>query len=45
MAQVWQDQISDHPETADVIQAGLDKLDVYIDRTDMVPAYILAMGV
>lgn len=45
MAQVWEEQISDHPETADVIQAGLDKPDVYIDHTDMVPAYVLAMGV
>ena len=45
MAQVWEDQISDHLEMADVIQAGLDKLDVYIDHTDMVPAYVLAKGV
>jgi len=27
-----------------VIEKGLDKLSVYLDRTELVPAYIISMG-
>jgi soluble cytochrome b562 len=44
MTQVWKDQQEEEPEMADIIQEGLDKLETYIDRTELVPAYVLAMG-
>ena len=33
------------PETALIIQEGLDKLSEYIAHLDLVPAYTLAMGI
>ena len=44
MIQVWTNQKTDDPEAARLIQPGLDKLSMYIERTDVVPAYIVAMG-
>lgn len=40
----WKHLQRDRPETADIIQPGLDKLDDYIDRILDVPAYTLAMS-
>ncbi|KAJ7809475.1 hypothetical protein B0H14DRAFT_3759706 [Mycena olivaceomarginata] len=43
MINKWQQMQLDNPETADIIQKGLDKLGSYQDRLEHVPAYILAM--
>ena len=32
-----------YPQYASIIQAGLDKLDDYVDLADMVPAYRVAL--
>lgn len=45
MASTWEDRKIDYPEAADIINAGLDKLDIYRNRTELVPAYILAMSI
>ncbi|KAJ7799729.1 hypothetical protein B0H13DRAFT_1932967 [Mycena leptocephala] len=37
----WQQMQLDNPETAEIIQKGLDKLGSYQDRLEHVPAYIL----
>lgn len=44
LARVWRQHQKDYPATSDIIQAGLDKLAVYQDRTQLAPVYILAMG-
>lgn len=44
MINKWQQMQLDNPETADIIQKGLDKLGSYQDRLERVPAYILAMS-
>ena len=44
MAAAWiklQDKI---PDAYLTIQAGLDKLDVYCQRAEIVPAYVVAMS-
>ena len=43
MTQVWEDQQQEYPETTDIIQEGLDKLNIYMERAKTVPAYLLAM--
>lgn len=40
----WEEYQIAHPETQHIIQPGLDKLAEYRDRADLVPAYVLAMG-
>ena len=32
------------PDTTSIIDAGLDKLEEYRERADLVPALVLAMG-
>lgn len=44
MMQVWAVQQVEFPDLSDVIQAGLDKLQAYMNRTQLVPAYVVAMG-
>lgn len=44
MTSTWEERQLDFPEAADIIQAGLDKLDVYRSRAELVPAYVLAMS-
>ena len=44
MKKVWNDQKVKMPEAAPIINAGLDKLEEYCERADLVPAYVLAMG-
>jgi hypothetical protein len=44
MINKWQQMQLDNPETADIIQKGLDKLGSYQDRLERVPAYILGMS-
>ena len=43
MTQVWKDQQQEYPETTDIIQEGLDKLNIYMEHTKTVPVYLLAM--
>lgn len=45
LTQKWEEYQEEHPETFDIVQKGLNKLDEYHDRADAVPAYVLAMGV
>lgn len=45
MASTWEDHKIDYPEAADIINAGLDKLDIYRNRAELVPAYVLAMSI
>ena len=45
MASTWEDCKIDYPEAADIINAGLDKLDIYRNRAELVPAYILTMSI
>jgi len=44
MASTWEERKVDYPDAADIIDAGLEKLDVYRNRAEMVPAYVLAMS-
>ena len=44
MLNIWQRYQQSQPETADIVENGLDKLRDYIDRLDNVPAYTIAMG-
>ena len=44
MMRVWEKHQSDHPETSHIIDEGLDKLESYVTRASLVPAYTLAMG-
>ncbi|KAJ7137400.1 ribonuclease H-like domain-containing protein, partial [Mycena crocata] len=43
MIGVWEQMQRDHPELADIIQKGLDKLGSYQERVEHVPGYVLAM--
>ena len=40
----WEEYQEDHPETAHIVQPGLDKLADYHTRAGLVLAYVLAMG-
>lgn len=45
MMEVWKDlQDSWGPAVANIIQQGLDKLDIYRERTTLVPVYTIAMS-
>ncbi|KAJ6592813.1 hypothetical protein B0H19DRAFT_1204861 [Mycena capillaripes] len=44
MIKAWQAQQVKYPETAHIIQKGIDKLELYQERVEHVPAYILSMG-
>jgi len=44
MASTWEERKVDYPDAADIIDAGLEKLDVYRNGAEMVPAYVLAMS-
>jgi hypothetical protein len=44
MKRVWNEQKAAMPEATPIIDAGLDKLEEYRSRADLVPAYVLAMG-
>ena len=41
----WQEHQHNNPTTSPIVQEGLDKLEVYRNRADIVPVYVLAMGV
>ncbi|KAJ7142834.1 hypothetical protein C8R44DRAFT_603285, partial [Mycena epipterygia] len=43
MIKIWQRQQIQHPETAHIIQKGIDKLAAYQERVQNVPAYSFAM--
>ena len=40
----WKEYQSTHSEVAPFIQRGLDKLEIYRERLDLVPAYALALS-
>ena len=44
MMATWVKQAEEMPEVYSIIQAGLEKLESYRVRMDLVPAYVLAMG-
>ena len=44
MTATWVKQAEEMPEVYSIIQAGLEKLESYRVRMDLVPAYVLAMG-
>lgn len=44
MKQKWEEHQDDHPDTAGIVQKGLNKLADYHNHADNVPAYVLAMG-
>jgi len=44
MKNVWMEHQGKNPDSANIIQDGLDKLEDYHDRMDDVPAYVLAMS-
>src|SRR5262245_28416962 len=44
MKRVWNEQKVQMPNTAPIIDAGLQKLEEYRERADLVPAFVLAMG-
>ncbi|KAF7334741.1 HAT family dimerization domain-containing protein [Mycena sanguinolenta] len=39
----WEEQRVQYPETAHIVQQGIDKLEAYRERVEDVPAYILSM--
>ncbi|KAJ3572595.1 hypothetical protein NP233_g2975 [Leucocoprinus birnbaumii] len=43
MSYKWKQQQASYPEVASIIQAGIDKLAVYQQRAETVPAYIVSM--
>ncbi|KAF7328561.1 HAT family dimerization domain-containing protein [Mycena venus] len=43
MISQWEKQQVRHPETAHIVQQGIDKLESYRDRVEDVPAYVLSM--
>ncbi|KAJ6614682.1 hypothetical protein B0H10DRAFT_1802927, partial [Mycena sp. CBHHK59/15] len=44
MIQMWEKQQTEHPETSDIMQKGIDKLSLYQERVEDVPTCILAMS-
>ena len=44
MVQKWIKKQEEDPETVAIIQQGLNKLDVYREWADLVPAYVVAMS-
>ena len=44
MKRVWNVQKDEMPDVASIINVGLDKLEEYRERADLVPAFVLAMG-
>ena len=43
ITEVWKEYQDQHPETFDIVQAGIDKLEDYSNRTSLTPAYTVAM--
>ncbi|KAK7040966.1 hypothetical protein R3P38DRAFT_2768385 [Favolaschia claudopus] len=43
MISQWEKQQASHPETASIVQKGIDKLEDYRQRVEDVPAYTLSM--
>ena len=44
MKRVWNVQKDEMPDVASIINVGLDKLEEYCERADLVPTFVLAMG-
>jgi hypothetical protein len=45
MIDLWEEYQVEDPDMDAVIQEGLNKIGAYNERLDLVPAYVLAMGV
>lgn len=43
ITEVWKEHQDQYPETSNIVQAGIDKLEDYSDRTSLTPAYTVAM--
>ncbi|KIM34693.1 hypothetical protein M413DRAFT_75735, partial [Hebeloma cylindrosporum] len=43
ISEVWKEHQDQYPETSNIVQAGIDKLEEYSDRTSLTPAYTVAM--
>lgn len=44
LARQWEKHQVQHPETREIVQKGLDKLNEYNNRMKMVPEYVLALS-
>jgi hypothetical protein len=44
MVKVWKEDQIKYPETAGIVQPGIDKLEDYSERIKSIPAYVLAMS-
>ena len=44
MIHIWKEHQVKHPETAGIVQAGLDKLSIYQEHADLNPMYVVAMS-
>lgn len=40
----WEEDQIKYPETAGIVQAGIDKLEDYSEHIESIPAYVLAMS-
>ena len=43
ITKVWKEFQDQHPETFDIVQAGINKLEDYSNQTSLTPAYTVAM--
>ena len=44
MSAKWEEYQYNNPAMANIVQPGLDKLEAYKERADLVPAYVVAMS-
>jgi hypothetical protein len=44
MCNVWRQCQEEYPEMSAAIDEGIEKLELYISRTDLVPAHVLSMS-
>jgi len=44
MSAKWEEYQHNNPAMANIVQHGLDKLEIYRERADLVPAYVIAMS-
>lgn len=44
MIDIWKEYQDGHEVTYDIVQAGIDMLEDYLGRTDLTPAYTVAMS-
>ena len=44
MSAKWEEYQYNNPTMANIVQPGLDKLEAYKERADLVPVYVVAMS-